>query len=647
MPGTPVVLHPGVSGLPLSGSDYNDNWFLIEQSFLDQGPYVISGLVPTAQPGVLGVAVSAGTAVVGAHMIVPTFNIAPLAPNNTNYLYLLENGQGTSNTTGIAPAASVLLGTATTGPATVTSVATGRNSGRQQFLQPQNLIPGGPAAGLTSAGHLASINLNNWAASPAEGVAVYGVLPGGALPAETDTLAGLTDVSLAGVAQGDILYRGAATWNNLAHGALGAVLASQGMAANPAWSSIFVITATGQPSCPGSGVTSEQYGAGSSVGATTQSVAIGNGAVVSGNTGTAIGFGALAGLNSTAIGELSGDAVANCVWIGQHSGAGGIAGCICIGVNTNDNTQAGQFVAGSDAVPITDIYWGKGVVTGNQTGASITIHGTDGSGTNIGGANVTLAGGRSTGNVGGGSILFQTSPLGVSGSGQNALVTVGSMLSTGQVAIGSQTPTALLHLAAGGGGAGFAPLKFTTSALLVTPESGAMEYRSPSFFVTPVTNHRGISMSGNIPVADQTVANTVTETTLYTGIISANEMNANMAFRVTVLGRYSALVADHFTLNFKQGGTTFLSIASAAATVTNAYWKAEFIVVCRTTGAAGTVISTARLISNNLTQSAADTGTHTLDTTAAQNITITVTWSAASASDTITATQFFMEVLSG
>ena len=54
---------------------------------------------------------------------------------------------------------------------------------------------------------------------------------------DTDTLAGLSDVSLSGTAQGDLLYRGAATWTTLAHGTSGQVLISGGAAANPSWSS--------------------------------------------------------------------------------------------------------------------------------------------------------------------------------------------------------------------------------------------------------------------------------------------------------------------------------------------------------------------------------------------------------------------------
>jgi hypothetical protein len=46
------------------------------------------------------------------------------------------------------------------------------------------------------------------------------------------------DVTLSGVAQGDVLYRGASAWNNLAAGTAGQVLTSGGASANPSWTSI-------------------------------------------------------------------------------------------------------------------------------------------------------------------------------------------------------------------------------------------------------------------------------------------------------------------------------------------------------------------------------------------------------------------------
>jgi len=121
MPNVPVVLAPVVSGLPLSGSDLNNNWWLVEQSFLGQGGFVVSGLVPTAGAG-LSVNISSGTAVVGVYQSLAAFVIGSLTNGTTNYLFLNENGTGTHNMTGVQPAATAFLGTAVTAGGVVTAV---------------------------------------------------------------------------------------------------------------------------------------------------------------------------------------------------------------------------------------------------------------------------------------------------------------------------------------------------------------------------------------------------------------------------------------------------------------------------------------------------------------------------------------------
>lgn len=166
---------------PFDATPQNANWTLVENSFLDLGHYIISGLVPSAGTG-LSVSIALGTASIGGRVTAAApFTIAGLTDNTVNHLWILNSGAGTSNTTGTAPANSAKLGTATTAGGVVTSVNTGRTSGRQQFLQPQALIPGGAAAGLSSAGQPDALNLNSWNLTDIEGKSFYGVLPAGAV----------------------------------------------------------------------------------------------------------------------------------------------------------------------------------------------------------------------------------------------------------------------------------------------------------------------------------------------------------------------------------------------------------------------------------------------------------------------------------
>ena len=179
MPGTPVVYHAGIAGVPLSGTNYNDNFYLIENAFFNVGAYIISGLVPSIGTG-LSVNVSAGVCVLGAYQSVSAFAIAVPANQPIVHLFLNATGTTTANTTGTQPAASVKLGTCVTNATNVTSVNTNRSSGRQLYVRPESQVPGGPGAG-----NLGSINLANWAAAAADGVPVYGVLPAGATTALT------------------------------------------------------------------------------------------------------------------------------------------------------------------------------------------------------------------------------------------------------------------------------------------------------------------------------------------------------------------------------------------------------------------------------------------------------------------------------
>ena len=55
---------------------------------------------------------------------------------------------------------------------------------------------------------------------------------------------------------------------------------------------------------------------------------------------------------------------------------------------------------------------------------------------------------------------------------------------TGEVGIGTASPTAVLHLIAGTATAGTAPLKFTSGTNLTTAEAGAMEYDGTSLYFT-------------------------------------------------------------------------------------------------------------------------------------------------------------------
>ena len=131
------------------------------------------------------------------------------------------------------------------------------------------------------------------------------------------------------------------------------------------------------------------------------------------------------------------------------SASAGHSSTVAIGTNST-TTAAGQCVIGGNAAGITSVFIGNGVTHG--TPDSVTYNATGGSGTNIAGANLILAGGKGTGTGTGGSLKFQVAPAGSSGSSANTLVDALIIDSTklatfgGRITSPSLTPLILLQI---------------------------------------------------------------------------------------------------------------------------------------------------------------------------------------------------------
>ena len=144
------------------------------------------------------------------------------------------------------------------------------------------------------------------------------------------------------------------------------------------------------------------------------------------------------GIGVVAIGDSAGDNETgdNCILIGQNAGASN-SGIRIVAVGQEAGTSnpynyvvllgyraaatgANQFVAGSSSGPMSNVFFGEGVVSASPT--AYTLNGTGGAGTNIAGGGLKLAGGQGTGTGAGGAVVLQTAPAGSSGSSQNSLV---------------------------------------------------------------------------------------------------------------------------------------------------------------------------------------------------------------------------------
>jgi hypothetical protein len=124
--------------------------------------------------------------------------------------------------------------------------------------------------------------------------------------------------------------------------------------------------------------------------------------------------------------------ITGCCLFGEaaNTSATGIANTIAIGRSASATATA-QFIAGSSLYPASDIYFGKGVT--NATPTTWVVNGTGGSGTDISGGSITIAGGRGTGTGLGGSITLQVAAAGSSGSSLNTLVSIITIASTGLI----------------------------------------------------------------------------------------------------------------------------------------------------------------------------------------------------------------------
>lgn len=152
--------------------------------------------------------------------------------------------------------------------------------------------------------------------------------------------------------------------------------------------------------------------------------------------------------------------------------------------------------------------------------------------------------------------------------------------------------------------------------------------------------------------ASVTVANTAAETSLVgSGVgsvtLPANFFTIGKVLRVNGWGYHSAAANPSIEIKIKLGSTIILDTTSVASNnSTNQEIRFESNIVCRTTGASGTVIGQGRYEElTHLDVPMVNTGTATIDTTASQVIDVTAQWSTASSSDSITVTNLTIEYL--
>lgn len=165
------------------------------------------------------------------------------------------------------------------------------------------------------------------------------------------------------------------------------------------------------------------------------------------------------------------------------------------------------------------------------------------------------------------------------------------------------------------------------------------------------------------------VANTTTETILFPNVtIPANYLQDGRSLRLTAYGQYSTTGTPTMLFSLRWGGSSGTLIAKTAAIttpsgVTAAMWKVELILTVRSNGSSGTVMcngecavyaAVAPTVASATGAAAVTPMTNggvitpavaTLDLTADTALALTLTWSAASASNTATGLNYLLESL--
>ncbi len=214
-----------------------------------------------------------------------------------------------------------------------------------------------------------------------------------------------------------------------------------------------------------------------------------------------------------------------------------------------------------------------------------------------------------------------------------------------QVGIGTTDPTAILQIKAGGIAAGTAPFKLTTQvAPLTMPEQGAMELVGNSLQFSQLVKRRGVAMSQGVLIADDIVGSSTSESApILTAEHGANYLEVGKCEEIVLRGviQQTSSGSGKLDVRIKYAGITLQTISTKTSTTIAAGTPFEIRVsaTCRSTGASGTMQFNSVLWIDNIANSPDSTTLATINTTTAQNTTVTLQWTVANANNTITVNQ--------
>jgi hypothetical protein len=206
--------------------------------------------------------------------------------------------------------------------------------------------------------------------------------------------------------------------------------------------------------------------------------------------------------------------------------------------------------------------------------------------------------------------------------------TIGGVTSVG-VGVATASVTAKLHLAAGSATAGTAPLKLTAGPLLTVVEPGTFEYKEHTGYFTTYLVRRSLVLGQGVPIARVAVpASSTTKTLVYQVPMAATYLTAgkklNMRLNGTITQRNNGSAFFTFTLEY--AGSTILTFTTPASTAMAALpFEIDLRSVCRSIGAAGSMISFGKFITNGAVNSSVMGAVTTINTTASNTLSVYIT----------------------
>jgi len=215
------------------------------------------------------------------------------------------------------------------------------------------------------------------------------------------------------------------------------------------------------------------------------------------------------------------------------------------------------------------------------------------------------------------------------------------LTSEGNLGIGTDSPTAVLNLKSGT--TSNPPLKFNSGVNLDTREAGTIEYDGTRFYITNNSARRVISRASDSITTPVTVANTIDETIVFTATLPAETLKVGKVYIILAYGKGSTHDAnDTLTIRCKINGTTLLTLTSTPKLVTDVPMHLHLTNTVRTLGEIGTFASHGDVLIED-TKSNINVSSTIVNTTIANDLTITFQWDSADEGNSATLDQAFLQ----